>query len=159
PPPVAAATARPPVRRLLRLNRHPAYRPSPSHGERRTAGRPAGPLAATARVRMNRGPGGGYWHRGPPAGIVPVARARRGPSTLERMMRVPTVALLLLAACMSTPAPAAMPQAPAGSPADSGAADSLAVVRPGIEVFLDDVPQRLRGKRVGLITNHTGIDR
>ena len=33
------------------------------------------------------------------------------------------------------------------------------VVRPGIEVFLADVPAALRGKRVGLITNHTGIDR
>jgi len=29
----------------------------------------------------------------------------------------------------------------------------------GIETFLADVPQALRGKRVGLITNHTGIDR
>ncbi len=34
-----------------------------------------------------------------------------------------------------------------------------APVRPGIEVFLADVPAALRGKRVGLITNHTGIDR
>ena len=33
------------------------------------------------------------------------------------------------------------------------------VVRPGIEVFLADVPQQLRGKRVGLITNQAGIDR
>lgn len=32
-------------------------------------------------------------------------------------------------------------------------------VRPGIETFLADVPASLRGKRVGLITNHTGIDR
>jgi uncharacterized protein YbbC (DUF1343 family) len=32
-------------------------------------------------------------------------------------------------------------------------------VRPGIEVFLSDVPAQLRGKRVGLITNHAGIDR
>ena len=32
-------------------------------------------------------------------------------------------------------------------------------VRPGLEVFLADVPQPLRGKRVGLITNHAGIDR
>ena len=32
-------------------------------------------------------------------------------------------------------------------------------VRPGIETFLADVPQALRGKRVGLITNNTGIDR
>jgi uncharacterized protein YbbC (DUF1343 family) len=37
--------------------------------------------------------------------------------------------------------------------------DSAAPVRPGIEVFLSDLPPTLRGKRVGLITNHTGIDR
>ncbi len=49
--------------------------------------------------------------------------------------------LLLLAACAGTPA-----QSPAPA------------VRPGIETFLADVPRALRGKRVGLITNHTGID-
>ncbi|MET0623777.1 MAG: DUF1343 domain-containing protein [Pyrinomonadaceae bacterium] len=32
-------------------------------------------------------------------------------------------------------------------------------VRVGIETFLADVPRALRGKRVGLITNNTGIDR
>ena len=32
-------------------------------------------------------------------------------------------------------------------------------VRPGVEVFLSDVPERVRGKRIGLITNHAGIDR
>ena len=37
-----------------------------------------------------------------------------------------------------------------GAPADR--------VRPGIEVFLSDLPPAVRGKRVGLITNHTGID-
>jgi uncharacterized protein YbbC (DUF1343 family) len=31
-------------------------------------------------------------------------------------------------------------------------------VRPGIEVFLSAVPERIRGKRIGLITNHAGID-
>lgn len=54
--------------------------------------------------------------------------------------------LLLIAACATASA-----QAPAPS------AD--APVLPGIETFLADVPQALRGKRVGLITNHTGIDR
>jgi uncharacterized protein YbbC (DUF1343 family) len=34
-----------------------------------------------------------------------------------------------------------------------------AVVRPGIETFLAEVPERLKGKRVGLITNQSGIDR
>ncbi len=33
-----------------------------------------------------------------------------------------------------------------------------APVRPGVEQFLADVPAPLRGKRVGLITNHTGVD-
>jgi uncharacterized protein YbbC (DUF1343 family) len=32
-------------------------------------------------------------------------------------------------------------------------------VRPGIEMFLADLPAAVRGKRVGLITNHSGIDR
>src|SRR5688500_1435894 len=36
---------------------------------------------------------------------------------------------------------------------------SASLVRPGIETFLADVPAALRGKRVGLITNNTGIDR
>jgi uncharacterized protein YbbC (DUF1343 family) len=35
---------------------------------------------------------------------------------------------------------------------------SPADVRPGLETFLADVPQPVRGKRVGLITNHAGID-
>jgi uncharacterized protein YbbC (DUF1343 family) len=35
----------------------------------------------------------------------------------------------------------------------------MQAVRPGIETFLADVPARLRGRRVGLITNQSGIDR
>jgi len=46
-----------------------------------------------------------------------------------------------------------------GVPTPASAAPASAGVRPGIEVFLDDVPAALRGKRVGLITNNTGIDR
>jgi uncharacterized protein YbbC (DUF1343 family) len=52
-------------------------------------------------------------------------------------MKPSVTALLLLVASLHLPAP----------------------VKPGIEVFLADIPQALRGKRVGLITNHTGIDR
>jgi uncharacterized protein YbbC (DUF1343 family) len=59
--------------------------------------------------------------------------------------------LLLLAACQA-PAPAPAPPV-ASSPA------AAAGVRPGIETFLADLPAEVRGKRVGLITNHTGIDR
>jgi uncharacterized protein YbbC (DUF1343 family) len=62
-------------------------------------------------------------------------------------MRALLSALLLLAACGQTPAPAPS----AGQPA--------APVLPGIEVFLSELPAAVRGKRVGLITNHTGIDR
>jgi uncharacterized protein YbbC (DUF1343 family) len=36
---------------------------------------------------------------------------------------------------------------------------SAEAVRPGIEVFLSSVPERIRGKRIGLITNNAGIDR
>jgi uncharacterized protein YbbC (DUF1343 family) len=65
-------------------------------------------------------------------------------------MRNLVPALFLLGSCAQAPVP--VPAAPA-------APDTVAVVRPGIEVFLADVPAALRGKRVGLITNHSGIDR
>ncbi|GMV06306.1 MAG: hypothetical protein AMXMBFR53_25820 [Gemmatimonadota bacterium] len=38
-------------------------------------------------------------------------------------------------------------------------AEAPTVVRPGIEVLLSDSLHLVRGKRVGLITNHTGVDR
>src|SRR5215216_5707154 len=44
--------------------------------------------------------------------------------------------------------------APPTTPAVSGSP-----VVPGIEVFFADVPTALRGKRVGLITNQSAIDR
>jgi uncharacterized protein YbbC (DUF1343 family) len=60
--------------------------------------------------------------------------------------------LLLLAGC--APARATPPAAAsAARPTPAGA------VKPGVEVLLDSVPAVLRGKRVGLITNHTGRDR
>ena len=36
---------------------------------------------------------------------------------------------------------------------------AIAPVRPGIDAFVSSVPERIRGTRVGLITNHAGIDR
>jgi uncharacterized protein YbbC (DUF1343 family) len=69
------------------------------------------------------------------------------------MMKTLLPALLLLAACAPTPARESAPAA------RTTTVDSAAAVRPGIETFLADVPAALRGKRVGLITNHTGIDR
>ena len=54
----------------------------------------------------------------------------------------------------------------AGEPAETGAGPSgaapeaqAAPVRPGIEVLLSDSIHLVAGRRVGLITNHTGIDR
>jgi uncharacterized protein YbbC (DUF1343 family) len=65
-------------------------------------------------------------------------------------MKAATVAsiVIVLAACARTPSPATAP-----------VVDSQSSVRPGIEVFLSDVPARLRGKRVGLITNASAVDR
>ena len=37
-------------------------------------------------------------------------------------------------------------------------AQTIPAVLPGVEQFLANVPPALRGKRVGLITNHTGVD-
>ncbi len=54
-------------------------------------------------------------------------------------------AIVLLAACAPAPAPAP--------------AQASSVVLPGIDVFLADIPPAVRGKRVALITNQSGIDR
>jgi uncharacterized protein YbbC (DUF1343 family) len=59
--------------------------------------------------------------------------------------------VMLLPACAQSQNPP-----PATS---SAAARATGVVRPGLEVFLADVPQRLRGKRVAFLTNSSAIDR
>ena len=59
--------------------------------------------------------------------------------------------VLFLPACAQTQNPA-----PATS---ANAARATGVVRPGLEVFLADVPQPLRGKRVAFLTNSSAIDR
>ena len=74
-------------------------------------------------------------------------------------MKVLAPVLLLLAACAMTPAQGTAPRAGASVPAGVRPRASAPTVRPGIETFLSDVPRALRGKRVALITNHTGIDR
>ena len=67
--------------------------------------------------------------------------------TMKRTLgSVAPALLLLLVACTAT--------------SDRGVpADRSDVVRTGIETFLADIPPALRGKRVGLITNQSGIDR
>src|SRR5829696_573381 len=80
----------------------------------------------------------------PASAFVRERRARTRPG-----WRAFSLILLLLAAFAHAPAEAA--GVPARRPASP--------VRVGVETFLADVPRALRGKRVGLITNHTGIDR
>jgi len=67
--------------------------------------------------------------------------------------------LLLLAVLAMTRAQAVTPTKATLVDAGISRSESPASVRPGIETFLADVPRALRGKRVGLITNNTGIDR
>jgi uncharacterized protein YbbC (DUF1343 family) len=74
-------------------------------------------------------------------------------------MRRLVPALCLLACCTHTQALVSTQPAGRAAGAATKAPDLAAPVRPGIEVFLADVPPALRGKRVGLITNPTGIDR
>jgi uncharacterized protein YbbC (DUF1343 family) len=65
---------------------------------------------------------------------------------MKRLIRVLPLALLVTAACDDG----------ADSSTQAAAADS-AVVQTGLEVFLANPPEVVRGKRVGLITNHTGL--
>src|SRR5919198_5563007 len=64
-----------------------------------------------------------------------------------------SAALLLAAAGACTSPPAARP-APAPAPGSAAAP-----IRPGVEVFVEHPPALVLGKRVGLITNQSGIDR
>jgi uncharacterized protein YbbC (DUF1343 family) len=72
-------------------------------------------------------------------------------------MRAVVMFMVLLAACTRTPDP----DPATSTSAATGAASTTqtSVVRPGIEVFLADVPERLRGKRVAFLTNSSAIDR
>ena len=81
-----------------------------------------------------------------------VARARPSWKALAH-------ALLLLSACVLTSARVPASSADAAPGAGVTTRASGLTVRVGIEAFLADVPRALRGKRVGLITNQTGIDR
>jgi uncharacterized protein YbbC (DUF1343 family) len=67
-------------------------------------------------------------------------------------MRIPNAALLLLA----------WPASAAGQMTSSVQAATTveaSVYRPGVDVFLAELPAAFRGARVGLITNHAAVDR
>jgi uncharacterized protein YbbC (DUF1343 family) len=80
-----------------------------------------------------------------------ISGMRKRPHFLAALI-VPVVAL---AFSVATPETAAVGSARSAAVTRQDAAQ----VRPGIEVFLSNVPAALRGKRVGLIANHSAIDR
>ena len=61
---------------------------------------------------------------------------------------VPSFVLLAIGGCASRPVAN-----------ETASVDQRTAVRPGIEVFLSDIPPSLKGKRVGLITNASAVDR
>jgi len=81
-------------------------------------------------------------------------RARTAPC---RMTGPPLFMVLLLAAC-TAPGNGAEPAATGLDTSPVPAAAAAQPVRPGIEVLLADSLHLVRGLRVGLVTNHTGID-
>ncbi len=66
---------------------------------------------------------------------------------------------LVLTCVAHAPVPLAGQSAGAGAPRLVTSPDAAGPVRPGIEVFLANLPPTVRGKRVGLITNQSAIDR
>lgn len=80
-------------------------------------------------------------------------------ATMTGVMKLLVPALVLLAAgCRhaSSGPPESTPRPPGTAPAAATRTESP--VEPGLETFLADLPAAVRGKRVGLITNHSAID-
>jgi len=84
-------------------------------------------------------------------------RLGRRDSTGRRPSRALRPALAGIPALLLTLFPGACTR-PAGDASDTANAMASETVRAGIEVLLSDSIGLVRGKRVGLITNHTGID-
>ena len=85
--------------------------------------------------------------------------ARRWWRQLSRRVAVPAAGLALAAVACSPGGDADRPLAAASTGAQDSSASPTGDVRPGIEVLLSDSLALVRGRRVGLITNHTGRDR
>ncbi len=71
----------------------------------------------------------------------------------------PNYPMRAFAACLSLLAVAACAKPDADSTATDTSATTTATVRPGLETFLANVPERLRGKRVAFLTNGSATDR
>lgn len=89
------------------------------------------------------------------------------PPSASRSSRLPLPAALLAclaAACApvppaeTAPAPAEAAVVAGGTAAERGAQPSMLRVRVGADLLGERLPPVLRGKRVGLVTNHTGLD-
>ena len=79
-------------------------------------------------------------------------------SVSPRFASTPALLLAaLLGSCTHAPGRATT-ASPRGAP-DAARAAQAVPVRPGIEVFVADPPAAVRGRRVALITNQSGIDR
>src|SRR5690606_28330714 len=124
--------------------------PPPTHARtpaRPHAHTPTRPHAARRTPHVDRRPPRRSLASGPLAPFPPTRTALP--------MRVTTMLLLLtLTAC----AGGGETSDAEGQEAAEAASPERAAVRPGLDVLLDSVPESLRGKRVGLITNHTGRD-
>jgi uncharacterized protein YbbC (DUF1343 family) len=97
-----------------------------------------------------------------------IARAHHSVPLVGARGRAALIAVVVaLAAGACTPVRPPVAEEPAPPVASVGAplplADSASpaarTVRPGVELIAAHVPEALRGRRVGLITNHTGVDR
>jgi uncharacterized protein YbbC (DUF1343 family) len=69
------------------------------------------------------------------------------------------VCTIIATACATRPLPTTAPAADAVTPRTISVRHPTAAVQPGLDVFLANLPRQLRGARVGLITNHSAIDR
>ena len=74
-------------------------------------------------------------------------------------LRLATVTVLTLAMTACSPGVDANDAGAAASASTLDSAPQTGGVRPGIEVLLSDSLHLVRGRRVGLVTNHTGRDR
>lgn len=72
---------------------------------------------------------------------------RTRPNHMKRL----AAAAFLLAACAPAPSPS--------KDSTATASTAAAAARPGIEVFVANVPEKFRGKRAAFLTNNTAIDR
>ena len=88
---------------------------------------------------------------------MPLTSSRVKPRSSPSLVLV--CLLVLVASCAKRPPTVAASAPPVVRTRTISARQSTTTVLPGLDVFLSNLPRALRGKRVGLITNHSAIDR